>query len=412
MTLPIVEHYHQLKDESVSLFVNHRKLILISLVITVSLALFGVWAMRVRSAMLARINVPHKEASAEAYVALTLPTSSPSAYIDILGTSDDTSLTELDTITFPIPTPYTIITQIPLPTYTPVQITTTTTTSSSGCAGTPTVDNSQVYVSTKTAPVGSTVSIEVDLQDCTNMVAPVTDTLKITLLTGDSSTKINGSTLPVHIDTKNGKVTFSVTAGAATTATFLITDTVRNFTVTTPGYHNPTVTFTNGSTGSTGNANCTTSAGAPNSWYSDVYPNPPITTTTGSVALQVVIRDCFKNTTSVSDNLTISLSSGDPGTKINGNSLPYSVSAQNGVANFTLTSQVNGTVTLVVTNTTSGFVITDPNNHNPSITFSGSTTSSPTNTPTPTPATTATPTPVPTPTPTGTASSSATPTDP
>lgn len=405
MTPPIVEHYTQLKEESESLFARHKVLILTTVIFSVCLILFGIWAMRLRGNILASMNAPKTSDSGETYIAVLPTISSPSAYTEILGTSEDVTPVNISYNDLSVPTPYPMITQAPLPTTVPVQYTATTTTTSS-CTGQPTVDNSQVYVSPATTTVGSSASIEVDMQDCNNAIAPVTDTLKITLLSGDSSTKINGSTLPVNIDTKNGKVTFSVTAGAATTATFLITDTVRNFTVTTPGYHNPSVTFTSGSTGNTGNANCTTSAGAPNPWYSDVYPNPPITTTTGSVGLQVVIRDCFKNTTSVSDNLNISLSSGDSNTQINGNNLPYTVSAQNGVANFTVSSQVNGTVTLVVTDTTSGFTITDPNNHNPSITFSGSTTSSPTSTPTPTPAITDTPTP--TPTPTSTATSSAT----
>ncbi|MCX6791712.1 MAG: hypothetical protein NT149_01595 [Candidatus Gottesmanbacteria bacterium] len=278
--------------------------------------------------------------------------------------------------------------------------------------GTPTVDNSQVYVSPSTTQVNTAATISVELSDCNKTIAPVSDTLTIALISGDSGTKINGSSAPVTLETQNGKVSFSVTSSNATTATFLITDATRSFPVTTPGYHNPSVTFTSGSSG---NVNCTTSAGAPNSWYSDVYPNPPITTSTGSVTLLVVLRDCFKNTTSVGDSLSISLASGDSGTQVNGNSLPYTLSAQNGQASFTVTSQVTGTVTLVITDTTSSFTVTDPNNHNPSITFSGSSASTPTptpipgDTPTPTPASTDTPTPASTDTPTPSPTSSDTP---
>jgi hypothetical protein len=71
-------------------------------------------------------------------------------------------------------------------------------------------------------------------------------------------------------------------------------------------------------------------AGVPNSWYSDVYPNPPITTNTSSVTLIVNIRDCNKNYAPVSDKLNITLSSGDPNIQINGNNLPYSITTQNG----------------------------------------------------------------------------------
>ncbi|MCL5797726.1 MAG: hypothetical protein M1366_02910 [Patescibacteria group bacterium] len=120
----------------------------------------------------------------------------------------------------------------------------------------------------------------------------------------------------------------------------------------------------------TGNPNCSTGTGEANSWYSDVYPNPPINTTTGSVEMVVVLRDCNKQTVQVDDTLKISLSSGDQNTKINGNSLPYTLTAQNGQASFYVSSQTSGTVTLVVQDTTKSFTITDINNHNPSITFS------------------------------------------
>lgn len=128
------------------------------------------------------------------------------------------------------------------------------------------------------------------------------------------------------------------------------------------------------------NSNCTTGSGTPNSWYSDVYPNPPININTGSVELEVVIRDCDVKTAPVSDKLTISLVFGDPNTQINGQKLPYTVTAQNGQANFYVSSQVNGTVTLVVKDITSSFNITNISNNNPSITFSGSSSSTGTST--------------------------------
>jgi len=131
-----------------------------------------------------------------------------------------------------------------------------------------------------------------------------------------------------------------------------------------------TVTTTTTQTNS-GNPNCNTGSGVANSWYSDVYPNPQISTNTGSVALIVTLRDCNENTAPASDTLSISVSSGDSNTQVNGHSLPYSVTAQNGQANFTVTSQINGTVTLIVQDTTSSFTVTDINNHNPNIVFSG-----------------------------------------
>jgi hypothetical protein len=88
--------------------------------------------------------------------------------------------------------------------------------------------------------------------------------------------------------------------------------------------------------------------------------------------MYVYIRDCNGNTAPVSDKLNISLSSGDSNTQINGNNLPYAVTTQNGIASFTVASQVNGTVTLVVQDTTSNFTVTNVNNNNPSITFNNS----------------------------------------
>jgi len=131
------------------------------------------------------------------------------------------------------------------------------------------------------------------------------------------------------------------------------------------------------STGSSGNSNCTTGAGTPNTWYSDVYPNPSAASTnTGSITMYVYIRDCNKNTAPVSDNLSISLSSGDSNTQINNNSLPTTVTTQNGVASFTVTSQVNGNVTLTIQDTTSNFRVTNVNNDNPSVTFNSNGSSS------------------------------------
>jgi hypothetical protein len=171
----------------------------------------------------------------------------------------------------------------------------------------------------------------------------------------------------------------------------------------------PTITYSppSNSSNNSGNSNCTTGAGVPNSWYSDVYPNPQITTNTGSVTIIVNIRDCNKNDAPVSDKLNITLSSGDPNTQIKGNSLPYTITTQNGEASFSVSSQNTGTVTLVIQDTTSSFTITDINNHNPSINFNSQPVSTPTatptiasdSTPTPTPAAAQTPTPTPEPSP-------------
>ena len=139
--------------------------------------------------------------------------------------------------------------------------------------------------------------------------------------------------------------------------------------VPTPAIVIPAVTNNSSSGNNSSNPNCTTGSGTPNAWYSDVYPNPPITTNTGSVTLIVDIRDCNKNLAPVNDTISVSLSSGDPNTLVNGNKLPTTVTTQNGEVKFSVSSQISGSVTLVVQDTIGNFTVTDINNHNPSITF-------------------------------------------
>ncbi len=413
--LPDFRRVSRLKNQIVERITDHKTLITVSSIIVISLIAFGVFAVKLRAYLLSKIETVQQTTAqpppSDIYYATTagdLSSNFTSLYASDAGVLEVSPAVENDE-TFPTPTPYPIVTEAPLPVVTPEPITTTDTSSASSCTGTPTVDNSQVYVSPSTTQVNSTSTISVDLSDCNNTTAPVTDTLTIALVSGDSGTKINGSLAPVTIETQNGKVSFSVTSPNATTATFLITDTTRSFQVTTPGYHNPSVTFTNNSSG---NAHCTTAAGVPNLWYSDVYPNPPISTTNGSIGLIVDIYDCNQQLAPVSDTLNISVSSGNSDTQMNGGSLPQNVTTQNGEARFTISSQMNGTVTLSVQDTTSGFTVTNINSANPSITFSGSPASTPTDTPTPTPApvSTDTPTPVPTDTPTPTPASPNTPT--
>jgi hypothetical protein len=136
-----------------------------------------------------------------------------------------------------------------------------------------------------------------------------------------------------------------------------------------------TTTTTSSTSNSSGNPNCTTGSGVANGWYSDVYPNPPATTSNGSMTLIVYIRDCNKNTAPVNDNLTITLTSNDSTAKINNSSSPVNIQAQNGQVSFTVSSQNNITDTFTVQDTTNSFAITDINNHNPSVTFTNNSTS-------------------------------------
>lgn len=391
---------------------RHKILILVCLV----LAAFTYGSIYLRNTMFSKtvaaaptgITLPASSFSIptppEASLAAATPTPDNTA---VLGTSSDTSTDyQVPTIPPEIVAPLPTITPAP----TPMPYTPPAPSSSSSCAGTPNADNSQVYVSPSSTTTGSSSTITVDLQDCNNSQVSG-DHLTITLASGDSGTTINGKSIGsgYNAQAQNGQYSFQVSSGNPTTAVFNIQDTDHNFAVTMPGYKQPTVTFT--STASTGNPNCTTGPGVPNPWYSDVYP--PSSTAAGSNAtFSVVIRDCFKNTASVTDSLNISLVSGDSGAQVNGSTPPISIQTQNGQASFTVMTQNTGTVTLKVYDTTSGFTVTDPNNNNPSATFTSNATPTPTPTPTgtPTPApTTITLTPTPTVTVTPVSTSSATP---
>lgn len=394
MRLSNLHRLLQLKNQIVSCVIRHKILIIVSLILSILLITLGMLSMKLRNHLLSQLEADQKAPTSDIYYATT--SGSPDSNLESLLSSSDSALSISDNSgasdigddeILPTSAPYTPPIITPEPTAAPVYVY-----SPPSCAGTPTVDNSQVYVSPGTTQVNSASTITVDLADCNNTIAPVSDTLTIALVSGDPGTKINGSSAPVTIETKDGKLSFSVNSSNATTATFLITDITRSFSVTTPGYHNPSVTFSNNSSGS---AHCTTAAGVPNLWYSDVYPNPPISTDNGSITIIVDIRDCNQSLAPVTDILNISVSSGDPSTQVNGGSLPQNVTTQNGEARFNVTSQTTGTVTLTIQDTTSSFTVTDKYSNNPSVTFNGSSTPTTTDTPTPIPMSTDTPTPTP-----------------
>ncbi len=410
VSMPNFQRLSQARNQIVSLVVRHKILIAVSCILAFSLTGFGILATKARNQILAQIETSKKATPYDVHNAtgsgITLPTlAATPPDINVLGTSDysvgnngagDTSFTPLS-----YPLPAALPTMLPYPTPPPFTVSSSTTLP---CPGTATSTNSQVYLSSSTAQVGSTVTITIELRDCNNNLAS-NDNLRITQQTGDQTAKANGQSLPVTIQAQNGKASFTVTSQTAGTDTFLITDTNQNFPVTTPGYHNPSITFGNNSSG---NANCTTSGGTPNSWYSDVYPASPVSAASSStVTFAVAIRDCNKNPVS-SDSIRVSLNSGDSGTQINGGASPAVFLVQNGQGSFTVTSAAAGTVALTVQDTTSSFTVTDPNNHNPSVVFSSSSAPAPTPTPdtsapTPTPGSASTPTPVsntPTPLPT------------
>ena len=356
-------------------------------------------------------------------VASPTPTATPNN--NVLGATT-TNSSSYNNAPLTIPTPFP--TFAPLPTIAPIPTPAATTTNTSSAtntnnsnstgnpncttgAGTPNSWYSDVYPNPSASSTNTgSITLYVYIRDCNQNTAPVSEKLNISLSSGDSNTQINGHNLPYSVTTQNGIASFTVSSQVSGIVTLVVQDATSNFTVTNIYNNNPSITFTNTSSGNTtGNSNCTTGSGVSNFWYSEVSPASPVSAATGStVTFTVDIRDCSQNDVS-SDSLTISQTSNDSSLTINGSAPPAKIQAQNGLATFTVTSQNAGTDTLTVQDTTSNFTVTDANNHNPSIIFSGSSstatptpapTATPTSSPsaTPTPAPSGTPTPIPTPT--------------
>jgi len=398
--LPNFLHLPRLKLEPIrkfaSFFVKHK----ILTIILISLIAFITAAIWYRGYLISKMNSAPKSLSnkifdfvapekSEPTIALPSPSDTQNS---VMGASDYSNYD--DTIPTPFPT------FAPLPTIAPALTTTTTitntssnSTGNSNCttgAGVPNTWYSDVYPNPPISTSNGAVTMSVVIRDCYKNTAQVNDTLMISLVSGNSDTQINGNNLPYTLKAQNGQASFNVTSSTTGTVTLEVKDTTRPFVITNINNQNPTITF---NSQSSGNSNCMTGPGVPNTWYSDVYPASPVTINTGSsTTFTIVIRDCSQNTISSNQTLTISQSSSDSSLTINGSAPPATIQAQNGQASFTVSSQNAGTDTLVVQNTTSSFRITDPNNNNPSVVFSGSSTTTPIPTPTSTSAPSSTPT--------------------
>ncbi len=393
----------------------------ILLIVTGFLVLFVVGALWFRSYALSKMKPPPQIEGDNYYsTSSNHPTSAPDSPTptgsptpsdnSVLGSSYDSGSD------YSVPSPYPTLP--PVPTLIPLTTTTSSTSNTSGnsnCttgSGTPNLWYSDVYPNPPINASNGSVTLQVTIRDCNKNTASVNDNLTISLSSSDSTARVNGSTPPVNIQASNGQASFTVSSQNTTNDTFVVQDTTSSFTITNTNNNNPSVSFTNNnsSTNSITNSNCTTVSGTPNSWYSDAYPASPVSATTGSpVTFTVDIRDCAKNTVS-SDSITISQTSSDSSLTINGSAPPVTIQVSNGQGSFTVNSQNAGTDILSVQDTTSSFGITDTNNNNPQIVFSGSSTSTPT--PTPNPANTSTPTPSQAATPTPTPTNSPTPSSP
>lgn len=322
------------------------------------------------------------------------PSSSDTA---VLGTSSEVSDTSTYTPPAPLPTdtPSPTFTPIPTPANTPAP--TTNPQPSSSCSGTPNADNSQVYVSPSSTVINSAATISINLQDCNNNPAS-NDHLTIALTSGDSSVTINGASAnsPYKALAQNGKYSFQVNSSNPTTAVFNIQDTDHSFQVTTPGYHNPQVTFSS----SAGNPSCTPDGDAR---YSNAYFPSGSINVGSNATITIELRDCNNQATLGSDTITVTPKSVDPSFQFVGYG-GGSFTLPHGQTSFQVTSQNPGTNTFTIRDTTQGFDVTGPGYSTPTVTFTSNATpapsAAPTSTPTPNPSSASTPAPTDTPAPT------------
>lgn len=152
----------------------------------------------------------------------------------------------------PLPTP--IYTPVPLPTRTPTPVVITypsTNTSSSSSSGGKNCSNlgtspgvATAWYSQASTPqtVEHTATITLELRDCNNNFAPVSDTLTISQSSGPSTT-VNGSKPPISIEASNGRASFTVKSQTSGTAVYMVRNTTKSFYVTDPNNKHPQVTF-------------------------------------------------------------------------------------------------------------------------------------------------------------------------
>lgn len=172
----------------------------------------------------------------------------------VLGDSDNASSDDLNVSISPAPAISPAPTDVPLPTETPS--TSDNSSSSSGnancstAAGIPNSWYSDIYPISPIAVNNGSVTLTVNIRDCTINNVSSSSTLKISMNSGNTSTQINGQTPPVSITTQNGQASFTVTSQNAGTVDLTIDDTTNSFTVTDTNNNNPSIVFSGSSTSS------------------------------------------------------------------------------------------------------------------------------------------------------------------
>jgi hypothetical protein len=84
--------------------------------------------------------------------------------------------------------------------------------------------------------------MQVIIRDC-NKNPVSNDTIRVTIISGDSNAKINGSASPYTFTVSSGQGNFTVTSSVNGTVGLKVEDTTGSFTVTDASNHNPSIAF-------------------------------------------------------------------------------------------------------------------------------------------------------------------------
>lgn len=245
----------------IALLLAHKILILILILLSLVVAVL----IQLRNNYISQLKIDQVESSQSPVLSFS-PVPENIEIASDSASSRDTSVLGITTeekstykpIYYPRPSP------VPTPTYTPIPQPTNTPTPVSLSSNTSSTSSSSSNSSAKTCAslgtspgiptawysqastqqtVGSTATINIELRDCNNNIAPVSDTLTITQSSGPGTT-VNGNSPPISIEARNGQVSFTVKSLTSGTAVYIVRDTTKSFNVTDPNNKHPQVTFT------------------------------------------------------------------------------------------------------------------------------------------------------------------------
>lgn len=179
------------------------------------------------------------------------PSSAPSQPA-VLGAAQDSENTNTNYVAPAIPQFSPFPTNIPLPTFAPVSDSTSSdnSTGNSNCSTSPGKANnwySDFYPVSPVSVTNGSTSISVTIRDCLIKQVSTSDSITISLNSGDASTQVNGNALPYTFTASNGQATLSITTNNTATDVFTIHDVTNNFDITDTNNHNLSIDFSSSS---------------------------------------------------------------------------------------------------------------------------------------------------------------------